>query len=220
MQLPTSEQLYEQLARLEGLKQTMRARSVGGAERQGRYKKVDTARLSYVNSVAIPGLKLGKLVPESDWAMLFRPHDDQMHGPQLRAAYKWADDHHRDPRSRADMSRIDSSRQRTLLEWAEQNPAAFYKPACAPRGAPHVYRFTFGSYVKYTVQVMRASSRTLTSTSHNSTPITTHPHHPFHIYPPSLHLTSTAIITDLHTYFLAYLLSLRAALGSPLSLID
>ena len=47
LQLPAAEQLYEQLAQLEGLrvKQTMKARSAGGAERQGRYKKV-TARLS------------------------------------------------------------------------------------------------------------------------------------------------------------------------------
>ena len=37
MQLPTAEQLYEQHALLEGLKQTMGARSAGGAERQGRY---------------------------------------------------------------------------------------------------------------------------------------------------------------------------------------
>ena len=71
------------------------------------------------------------------------------------------------------MSRIDSCRQRTLLEWAEQNPAAFYKPANAPRGAPHVYRFTFGSYVKYTVQVLRARARTPTSTSPHFTPIIT-----------------------------------------------
>ena len=96
--LPTSEQLHVQLARLEGLKQTMSARSSGGAQRQGRYMKVDTARLSYINSVAIPGLRLGKLVPEDDWAMLFGPQDSDLHGPAKVAAYKWAEDHHRDQR--------------------------------------------------------------------------------------------------------------------------
>ena len=44
LQLPTAEQLHEQLARLEGLKQTMSTRSAGGANRQGRYMKVDTTR--------------------------------------------------------------------------------------------------------------------------------------------------------------------------------
>ena len=168
MLLPTAEQLYEQLARLEGLKQTMRARSAGGAERQGRYKKVDTARLAYINSVAIPGLKLGKLVPENDWKMLFGPHDDQMHGPELRAAYQWADAHKPDPR-RSELSTVDAARQRTLLEWAERNPAAFHKPMNAPRGAPHAYRFTFGSYAKYTVQVLHASPRAITPRSRRAT---------------------------------------------------
>ena len=158
LQLPTAEQLHEQLARLEGLKQTMSTRSAGGANRQGRYMKVDTARFSYTNSVAIPGLRLGKLVPEDDWAMLFGPHDSDLHGPAKKAAHKWAEDHHRDPRCHKQPSVVDATRQRTLLEWAERNPAAFHKPMNAPRGAPHVYRFTFGAFVKYTVQV-RTSRR-------------------------------------------------------------
>ena len=144
--LPTAEELLDRLAHLEGLKQEMRRRSAGGADRSGRYRKVDTARLSFINTVAIPDLALGKVPSRADWDMLFGPHDDDLSGPAKRDAYAWADAHYRDVRSQAQLPELSSARQRTLLEWVEKHPAAFSKPVDAPRGAPAVYRFDFGVF--------------------------------------------------------------------------
>jgi len=144
--LPTAEELLDRLAHLEGLKQEMRRRSAGGADRSGRYRKVDTARLSFINTVAIPDLALGKVPSRADWDMLFGPHDDDLSGPAKRDAYAWADAHYRDVRSQAQLPELSSARQRTLLEWVERHPASFSKPVDAPRGAPAVYRFDFGVF--------------------------------------------------------------------------
>ena len=162
--LPTAVELLEVHAHLEGLLQAMRARASknnaasdpSDAEaaprgRQGRYKKVDTARKSFIQGVALPGLKLGKLPSEADWNMLFGPHDDDLEGAARTAAYKWASLHHRDPRSTAPLPEADSERQKTLLEWVERNPDAFMKPSQAPVGAPLEARLDFGKFMGRTV---------------------------------------------------------------------
>ena len=76
----SADQILDAKAQLDGLLLEMRARSAGGKAASGRYKRHDTTRLSYVNSVALPGLRWGKLPPEADWRMLFLPGDDDIKG--------------------------------------------------------------------------------------------------------------------------------------------
>ena len=166
--LPTGiaspEELLEVHAQLEGLLQLMRARAAkstappgpsGAASqaqgRQGRYKKVDTARKSFILTAALPSLRIGKLPSQADWEMLFGPHDDDLNGAARTAAHAWAERHHRDPRSTASLPEAESGRQRSLLEWVERNPEAFMKPVQAPAGAPPEARINFGCYSKHTV---------------------------------------------------------------------
>ena len=117
MELPTADQLHDALARLEGLKQTMRARQAGGKDkRQGRYKKVDMARLHYIsNACVIPGLRLGKLVPQPDWEQLFGLADDDFSGPAKQEAIKWADSVYKDPRAGSQLPEMDALRDLVVL---------------------------------------------------------------------------------------------------------
>ena len=94
----SAQEILDAKARLDGLLLEMSARSANGKAASGRYKKHDTARLSYINTVALPGLRWGKLPPEADWRMLFLPGDIDITGPDKVAMDKWTDEHHRDPR--------------------------------------------------------------------------------------------------------------------------
>ena len=153
--LPTADELHDALAQLEGLKQTMAERQASGKSTSGRYKKVDTARKSYINTVAIPSLRVGKLVPDADWEMLLGPADDDLHGLAQKQAHKWADEHYRRPGSVRQLTALERTRQTTLLEWAERNPSSFTRPAFAPKGSPKVYRIDFGEFKGHTVMVRR-----------------------------------------------------------------
>ena len=144
--LPTADEILDAAAQLEALKQAMRLRSASGKPAQGRYKKVDTARLSYINTVAFPNLRLGKMVPPDDWAMLFGPKDDDLTGAAKAAAHRWAALHHKDPRAAEQLPELDNERQLTLLEWIVRNPTVLHRPARAPRGAPLAYRVDMGIF--------------------------------------------------------------------------
>jgi len=114
------------------------SRSAGGKATSGRYKKHDTARLSYISCVALPGLRWGKIPPAADWKMLFMPGDDHISGADRVAMDHWAEAHYRDPRAKKSApGAIDRARQTTLLEWAAKHPEQFVAPTAAPRGAPY-----------------------------------------------------------------------------------
>ena len=99
--LPTAEELADMLARLEDLKFLMAQRSAGGADLSGRYKKHDTARKNYINAVALPGLRWGRMPPAADVRLLFLPGDDEISDEseiaEMDAFYQ---KHKKDPRQR------------------------------------------------------------------------------------------------------------------------
>ena len=55
----SKDELVEAHAKLEQLRVDMATRSAGGREASGRYKKHDTARKVYIDTVAMPSLRLG-----------------------------------------------------------------------------------------------------------------------------------------------------------------
>ena len=81
--LPTSTEIVNTLAKIEALKATMAERSAGGKEASGRYKRHDTARKVYIDVVALPALRYGKLPPANDARLLFDlPGDDEIRGSE------------------------------------------------------------------------------------------------------------------------------------------
>lgn len=83
-------------------------------QRRGRWRKEDTARRTYVYTIALPNLRRGKLPPVLDWEFLFmdpgRPADEK--SLLFRHLMKWANGVHPDPRSGASRPV-----QRTMLEF-------------------------------------------------------------------------------------------------------
>ena len=65
-------------AKLEQLRIDMVKRSAGGKDASGRYKKHDTARKGFIDTVALPSLRFGKRVADDDWRRLFLPGDDEI----------------------------------------------------------------------------------------------------------------------------------------------
>ena len=63
-------EIIEQHAQLEELRLVMAARSAGGREASGRYKKHDTARKIFMDAVVMPSLRLGKRIAPADWRRL------------------------------------------------------------------------------------------------------------------------------------------------------
>ena len=100
-QVASADQILDAKAQLDGLLLEMKSRSAGGKAASGRYKKHDTARLSYINCVALPGLRWGKIPPAADWKMLFMPGDDHISGADRVNSSHDSNDSRRLPRSRA-----------------------------------------------------------------------------------------------------------------------
>jgi len=122
----------------------MAERSAGGKQAQGRYKRHDTARKIYINTVAMPALRMGKRIPPEDWRRLFLPGENEISGPDKVDMDKWYHIHKQDPRSTASASfQLDEGKQLTLLQWVSQNPTSYFRPQPAPSGAPLSYRLTF-----------------------------------------------------------------------------
>ena len=67
----TREEIVQCDADLRELLGVMHERSAGGSSKQGRYLKPDTARRRYIKTVALPGLRYGKLPPDADYRILF-----------------------------------------------------------------------------------------------------------------------------------------------------
>ena len=151
--LATSEEIVQMHAKMEELKLLMAERRHGGAGKQGRYLKHDTARLSFIDGCGLCDLAGGKLLSAADQRALFDlPGDLEIAGtPEQKEMDEWRNRHHADPRSKAHKDAgLSIQRQTTLLAWVHSNAAAFARPS-APRGAPSAYRLDFGPYVGYTL---------------------------------------------------------------------
>ena len=70
LNLPKSEELVIEDAELRSILAKIPKRSAGGRAVSGRYNKHDTARLRFIRSIALPGIRFGQLVPDDDMRML------------------------------------------------------------------------------------------------------------------------------------------------------
>jgi hypothetical protein len=70
LNLPKSEELVIEDAELRSILAKIAKRSAGGRAVSGRYNKHDTARLRFIRSIALPGIRFGQLVPDDDMRML------------------------------------------------------------------------------------------------------------------------------------------------------
>mmetsp|Transcript_11723 Transcript_11723/g.37432 ORF Transcript_11723/g.37432 Transcript_11723/m.37432 type:complete len:243 (-) Transcript_11723:36-764(-) len=139
----SKDELVEAHAKVEQLRVDMATRSAGGREASGRYKKHDTARKVYIDTVAMPSLRLGKRIDDDDWRRLFLPGDDEIAGADKADMDRWYKKHKHDPRSTLAASyQLDESKQITLLSWVQRNPSAYVRPESAPSGTPMSYRLT------------------------------------------------------------------------------
>ena len=69
---------------------TIAKRSAGGRAVSGRYNKHDTARLRFIRSIALPGIRFGKLVPDDDMRMLRLGPKNSLHGADLASMEEWS----------------------------------------------------------------------------------------------------------------------------------
>ena len=91
-------------AKIEELRVAMAARAHGGASVQGRWKQHDTARKVFIETVALPALRWGKLPPAADVKMLFLPSDDDIAGADKVDMDAWYNKHKKDTRSTSSVS--------------------------------------------------------------------------------------------------------------------
>lgn len=106
----TKSEIVEAHTKLEQLRLDMAARSAGGKETSGQYKKHDTARKVFIETVALPSLRMGKRIDAADWRRLFLPGDDEISGPDKADMDAWYKVHKHDPRSKSADSHISSMR--------------------------------------------------------------------------------------------------------------
>ena len=127
---------------------SMSDRQAGGLQRQGRYKKDDTTRKLFINTVALPGLRTGVLPTISDEKMLFLgPMDNPNLKPEEREELKcWGNTVNRDPRARQRPAELDVKRQSTLLDWARQNAQFCFVPKHTEGHFESGYKVSFGRY--------------------------------------------------------------------------
>ena len=127
----------------------MSVRQAGGLEkRQGRFKKDDTARKRFINTVALPSLRAGVLPSAHDEKMLFLgPMDNTALSAQDKTELeKWVSLVYKDSRARQPPSELDVKRQTTLLEWAKQNAQFCAVPRHSAGDGDHGYKVAFGTY--------------------------------------------------------------------------
>ena len=146
----TKEEIITKFAAVEQLKLTMAARSAGGRSASGRYKKHDTARKVFIDTVVMPSLRLGKRIEEEDWRLWFLPGDDDIQGAdklKMDAFYL----KHKTDRRRSDNESygLDSTSQQTLMTWVSRNLSGYALPQPAPSGSPPEYRLTMRDNKSY-----------------------------------------------------------------------
>ena len=112
----------------------------------GRYNKHDTARLRFIRSIALPGIRFGQLVPDDDMRMLRLGPMNVLHGVDLASMDEWAQRHGRDPRSKKKDGWLDETEQATLFRWLSSNEKHLVVSNSARRGAPRAFQLDFGAY--------------------------------------------------------------------------
>ena len=135
----TKTEIVEMHSKIEELRIHMIARAHGGAAVQGRWKRHDTARKTFLETVALHALRWGKLPSEYDVRMLFLPPDDEISGADATAMDEWAEQHKKDPRSTSDYG-LSPERLKVLLAWVAKNPDKYVLPSPAPSGPPPAYK--------------------------------------------------------------------------------
>jgi hypothetical protein len=114
--------------RLDCLITDMSARQAGGAKKQGRFKKDDSARKLFINTVALPDLRAGVLPSKHDEKMLFLGPLHKLESSPAKELNRWIDGVYKDPRARQPPSMLDTKKQTTLLQWAQQHAALCTPP--------------------------------------------------------------------------------------------
>jgi hypothetical protein len=151
---PRSE-IIEHHAEFQQLLLDMAKRSAGGKPTSGRYKKYDSTRLLFLNTIAFPSLRLGKRIDPKDWRLLFLPitsRDDPGTCADKDELDRWCALHKKDPRSKSSQSYgLDTAKQTSILSWVANNTAGYVPPAQAPVGRPHGYTLNFGAYAGCTL---------------------------------------------------------------------
>ena len=146
LNLPTSEELVVEDAELRSILTKIAKRSAGGRAVSGRYNKHDTARLRFIRSIALPGIRFGQLVPDDDMRMLRLGPMNVLHGVDLASMDEWAQRHGRDPRSKKKDGWLDETEQATLFRWLSSNEKHLVVSKAARRGAPRAFQLDFGAY--------------------------------------------------------------------------
>ena len=146
LNLPTSEELVIEDAELRSILAKIAKRSAGGRAVSGRYNKHDTARLRFIRSIALPGIRFGQLVPDDDMRMLRLGPMNVLHGVDLASMDEWAQRHGRDPRSKKKDGWLDETEQATLFRWLSCNEKHLVVSNSARRGAPRAFQLDFGAY--------------------------------------------------------------------------
>ena len=135
---PRSE-IIEHHAEFQQLLLDMAKRSAGGKTTSGRYKKYDSTRLLFLNTIAFPSLRLGKRIDPKDWRLLFLPitsRDDPGTCADKDELDRWCALHKKDPRSKSSQSYgLDAAKQTSILTWVANNTAGYVPPAQAPQAA-------------------------------------------------------------------------------------
>ena len=170
--LPTADNIVLQHAELLQVLSDVRKRNKGG-----RYNKHDQARILFIKSVALRGLRFGKLVPPSDINMIRLAPKHELSGTNLTAMDAWSKRHAPDPRSttQGTVADITEEQQTTLLRWVARHAADFMAPLDARRGRPAAYRLHFGAYKGCTLSALVRASiaggrKSLLPDAPNSTP--------------------------------------------------
>ena len=139
------------------LQALMHQRQANGRERSGRMMKHDTARMHFIQTSVMPGLKMGKLPAAYDQHMLFElPGPRDITGPEKKEMDKWADKVKPHPRSAAAKTvEPDEAKQATLLQWLMSLPGRLKlpQPQRGKRGAPP--SFTFGAGTKHAEKTLQ-----------------------------------------------------------------
>ena len=145
--LPDSCAIVQYDADLRGLLAELSSRQAGGSAKGGRYTKPDTARLRYIKTIALPGLRFGKMPPSADHQILYAdPSDESVPGYA-----QFVKKHGRDPRSTGNTAGLDEAHQTTLLQWAQRNAVMYAATPTANRGAPSSYKLEARAYENYPV---------------------------------------------------------------------
>ena len=87
------EELVVEDAELRSIFATIAKRSAGGRAVSERYNEHDTAQLQFIKSIALPGIRFGKLVPDDDMRVLRLGPKSSLRGADLASMDEWLQRH-------------------------------------------------------------------------------------------------------------------------------